>query len=231
MVPFRQLPAHAAAQISLRLRSTRPGPVWLPHPLVRVLRQPAIYWGAAAILTALTFYVVTDLSSDARATLAAYGPRERVLVVTAPVGPGDPLAPDNVEWREVPVGLIPTGAVRDVPADAAARIELFPGEVVVEPRLAGGGSGIAALLPKGTTAMALPVGAGLPPVVVGDLVDVIASFIVAPEDGSGPSFAVASGASVVHIGERAVSVAVAQDESAAVAYALAHGIVTLALIG
>ena len=209
----------------------RPTPdSWIPSPVVRALRRPAFYWTLVALLTVFTLWSINDLTSSARATLEGYGTSERVLVITAPIVPGGALD-GSVEYRDVPTALVPEGAVRSMPADPVARVELFPGEVVVNSRLAGGGSGIATLVPDGSTALAVPAGLALPPVVVGDLVDVIATFAVAPEQADEASFAVARRASVVHVADNAVTVAVDRPEAAAVAFALTHGNVTLALVG
>jgi Flp pilus assembly protein CpaB len=214
-----------------QLRRSRPTDSWHPNAVVKALRRPGIYWSLAALLTIATLWIVNDLTSSARATLESYGARDNVLVVTDPIAPGDSLGPHNVALRPVPSAHVPSGAVTLLPDESVARIDLFPGEVVVESRLAGGGSGLAALVPRGSMALAVPAGTALPPLVVGDLVEVIATFAVAPQQAGEPSFAVARSAAVIHVTDQAVTVAVTREEASPVAFALAHGAVTLALVG
>ncbi len=54
----------------------------------------------------------------------------------------------------------------------------------------------------------------------------------APEPGAAdPAFALVEGATVVDVGERAVTVAVPEADAPRVAWALSHGAVVLALAG
>jgi hypothetical protein len=66
---------------------------------------------------------------------------------------------------------------------------------------------------------------------VGDRVDVLATFDPGVSGDGEPTFAVATGAVVVHVGDDAVTVAVRQAAAPRVAYALAAGTVTLVLSG
>jgi hypothetical protein len=78
--------------------------------------------------------------------------------------------------------------------------------------------------------VAVPTGSGLP-LRVGDRVDVLATFDPGVSGDGEPTFAVARGAVVVHVGKEAVTVAVAEAAAPKVAYALAAGTVTLVLSG
>jgi Flp pilus assembly protein CpaB len=104
---------------------------------------------------------------------------------------------------------------------------LARGEVVTAGRVAPAGvGGLAALLPDGARALAVPIGPGTPPLRRGDRVDVLATF-----EGDEPTFAVASGAAVLAVTrDKAVTVAVTADEAPRVAFALAQGAITLALV-
>ena len=85
--------------------------------------------------------------------------------------------------------------------------------------------GVAALLPEGHRAVAVPVdGAGLD-LRVGDAVDVLATF------EAEPTVVVAEGLPVVAIRDEAVTVAVPAKGAADLAYAVARAAVTLALSG
>ncbi|HEX7276722.1 MAG TPA: hypothetical protein VF244_05050, partial [Acidimicrobiales bacterium] len=64
----------------------------------------------------------------------------------------------------------------------------------------------------------------------GDTVDVLATFDPAgAAEGVAPTFPVAVAALVVDVGDESAAVAVTPDEAARVAFALASGVVTLAL--
>ncbi|MDQ6797532.1 MAG: hypothetical protein M3011_05830 [Actinomycetota bacterium] len=88
--------------------------------------------------------------------------------------------------------------------------------------------GLAALLPAGTRAVGVPTGAATPPLHTGDVVDVLAT-IDAPSVTTDPTFAVAQAALVVDVGSESATVAVSPTEANKVAYAVAHGAVSLAV--
>jgi Flp pilus assembly protein CpaB len=133
----------------------------------------------------------------------------------------------------VPAAAAPPGARRDAAVGRVVRSVVLAGEVLGDRRLSETGlTGVAALLPPGTRAVAVPVEPGsAPPLEVGQLVDVIA--VVASEGSSkdAPGFVLAPRALVVQVGEQAVSVAVDPDLAPRVAVALAAGAVSLALVG
>src|SRR3546814_7635655 len=121
----------------------------------------------------------------------------------------------------------------ELPDGQVLRSAVYEGEVLVGERLAPVGVHVlAATLPTGTRAVAIPVEPGLaPPLQVGDVVDVLVA--LAPESaGSGPpGFVLAPSVLVVDVGEHAVAVAVERDDAPRVAVALGRGAVTLALVG
>jgi Flp pilus assembly protein CpaB len=182
---------------------------------------------AAFLLVAATGLTVSSLVGRASALASRWGAPERVAVATRSLPAGAVVASGDVVLRDVPSGLVPTGAVRRPPVGRALLAPLARGEVVTDARLAGEGvGGLAALLPDGARALAVPVGPGTPPLRRGDRVDVLATF-----EGDEPTFAVASGAAVLAVAPgKAVTVAVTADEAPRVAFALAQGAVTLALV-
>ncbi|HKY66477.1 MAG TPA: hypothetical protein VJM49_08915, partial [Acidimicrobiales bacterium] len=88
---------------------------------------------------------------------------------------------------------------------------------------------------------------GRPPLVVGDLVDVVVVLPVdvpsgvptgdgetggaADDEADDPAFPLVERAAVVDVGEQAVTVAVPEDDSSRVAWAVTNGAVVLALTG
>ena len=99
----------------------------------------------------------------------------------------------------------------------------------------GGGADPAGSPGRGRPWSAGGLGTDTPPLRLGDRVDVLATFdVLDPTDGSGgaePTGAVADGALVVDVSDDAVTVAVPATDAARVAFAVARGTVTLALVG
>ena len=97
-----------------------------------------------------------------------------------------------------------------------------------------GVQGAAALLPPGSRALAVPIGPGTPPLLVGDRVDLLSThdpLLFDPAAANAAGDIVVAGALVIDVSEGAVTVAVDPDDAPAVAFAVAQGAVTLALAG
>jgi Flp pilus assembly protein CpaB len=189
-----------------------------------------MYWVAAFVLAALTAVVVSGLVGRASAAAAPYGSVRSVPVVVRPVAAGEVVRPADVSSRRVPAAFVPAGAVGRV--GRVAVVPLGRGEVLLASKLAGAGEkGVAALLPDGAKALAVPVGPGMPPLERGNRVDVLASFEVADAPpGTEPTFPVAVNAVVLAVDpDTAVTLAVSPTESPRVAFAIAKATVTLAL--
>jgi Flp pilus assembly protein CpaB len=112
------------------------------------------------------------------------------------------------------------------------------GEPLVPERLAPQGlTGVAALVPAGHRAVAIPIGPlAAPPLTVGDLVDVLAVVPALVEEQprqreDQPSFALVEAAVVVDVGEQSITVAVPEAAAPRVAWVLTNGSVVLALAG
>ena len=196
---------------------------------LRRRRRPVVFWTVVATLAAVTGTVVARTAADAEAALDRYGTRVRVAVVARAVPVGAVLAPEDVVVREVPVALVPVGALGEVPVGRTAVVALVEGEVVVAERIAPGGlSGPSALLPAGTAGVTVARGEASPPLALGDAVDVVATF--APSGaGPGTTAVVANAARVVHVDEAAVTLAVPSGDAARVASAHAEATVSLVL--
>jgi Flp pilus assembly protein CpaB len=186
-----------------------------------------------AVAAATTAVLVTSVLSSAQAVRAGWGDTRPVAVVRRAVDAGARLAPGDVEVVDWPDALVPSDALSHLPDRAIARVALADGEPLLATRLVRGGAGrVAATLPSGTRAVAVPTAPGTaPPVEVGDRVDVLVA--VAPDAAGGgpPGFAVATDALVVAVADDAVTVAVERSEAPRVAAALGMGAVTLALVG
>lgn len=200
---------------------------------LRVLsRSPLTYWVAVGGLAMLTTVAISGLLGRARTEAARYGSPRSVVVATRDVAVGAEVEAGDVEVRSLPSELVPAGAVGDV-GQARGRVVVVPvfeGQAVVRQQLAPWGvRGAAALLPPGKRGISVAAGPAATKLSKGDTVDVLATFDPATAPGKDPTFPVAVGATVIDVGGEAATIAVAPEEAERVAFATAHGAVTVVL--
>jgi Flp pilus assembly protein CpaB len=131
-----------------------------------------------------------------------------------------------------PDALIPRGAVRDVGAVEGRIVVdvIHPDEPVRTERLAPDGlHGVAALVPAGWRALAVPIGSAPLTLSIGDRVDLVAAVPESSTSSASPSFVLAANALVVAVDDRAATVAVPADDAPRVALGIATGTVVPAL--
>lgn len=187
-------------------------------------RRPILYWTTSALVAAACALVVGGLTARAEQAAARYGGLRAVAVVVQPLAVGDEVSADDVRIERIPRAFVPDGALGSAPVGRTVLTPLHPGEAVVAERLAPDGlRGVAALLPEGSVALAVPGGPAALDLAVGDVVDVLATA------GDGSTRVVAGEALVVAAGDETVTVAVEQREGPAVATALTQATVNLAL--
>lgn len=204
----------------------RPEPARFP-----ILRPPPLRLVLVVLLAVAVGMAVHRTTARAAAVTAQLGETTRVALAQRDVAVGQRLEPGDVTLVDRPVAHVPPGAVADDPTGETVREALHPGEIVLERRLAvEGRSGAAALVPEGWRAVAVPVLDAPLPARRGDTVDVVASYDPTLVERD-PSRVVAAGAVVVAVTDEAVTVAVPSPRVTDVAFALANGIVTLALAG
>jgi pilus assembly protein CpaB len=200
----------------------------------RALARPVVRRAAVAVLAIATALTVLAVVNAAGAARDRWGQSRPVVVATRDLAPGEVVDPSAVETRDLPEGVLTDGALAATPEGAVVRQPILAGEPVAERRLAPNGlTGAAALVPPGERAVAVPLGpAGAPPVVVGDLVDVVAVLPAGLDAGTEPpAFPLVERAAVVDVTDQAVSVAVPEADAPRVAWALSNGSVVLALAG
>jgi Flp pilus assembly protein CpaB len=216
-------------------------PVVLPHVPVRrwvrrARRSPTAWWSAAAAVAVLAATRLSAIDDEAEARRAAWGEAVTVAVAARDLAAGDVIGPGDVVVDEWPRAMVPDRAVEEPPIGRTVAAPIVVGEAVVSDRVAPEGlSDVAALLPPGWRAVAVPsasggFGADAPPLALGDRVDVLATFEVLDVD-SPPTETVAEGALVVDVGETNVTVAVPAADAERVANAATTGTVTLTLAG
>ena len=191
--------------------------------LYRLRRHPFGFWLVTFLLAGLTAAVVLRAGESAD----RWGRLAPVVVVAREAAPGSLVGAGDVRVDWWPARLVPRDAAAavDEVAGRVAVVGLWPGEPVLRSRLAPDGlTGVAALVPLGMRAVALPLdGPGLA-LRVGDWVDVLATF------ESEPTVVVAQSVPVVAVGEAAVTVAVPADLAPKLAYALTRSTLTLAQV-
>jgi pilus assembly protein CpaB len=169
----------------------------------------------------------------ASAEAARYGSPRLVVVAARDLQAGDDVGAGDLVVRRLPAALVPAGAIVD-PADAHGRtvvVPVFSGEALLRRHLAPWGRhGVAALLPPGRRGITLAAGAAAGHLGRGDTVDVLATFDpAAAAGGQEPTFPVATAAPVLDVRAESVTIAVGPEEAKRVAFATAHGTVTLVL--
>jgi Flp pilus assembly protein CpaB len=195
---------------------------------VRFRYRPWLFWSFAVVLAVATGLTVSRLLGEAAARAERLGGLRDVPVAARPVDAGRALSPADVAVRRLPAALLPEGPLAASPAGHTTLVPLAAGEVLLEAKLAPWGvEGVAALVPPGRRALAVPGGKGGLAVHRGNQVDVLATFDTAEEAGE-PTIPVATNALVLDVSEETVTVAVNPDEASKVALATARGTVTLA---
>ena len=193
----------------------------------RILRRPTVRWASIAVLALVAVVRAETVVGDARRTTVAWGRSLSVAVASRDLTPGRIVDPDDIVTVERPV----TALASDPAPSPVGRTVVEPiaaGEVVLDRRLSGGGTGPAALLAPGEVAFAVPVEQSTPPLHPGDHVDVFAPVDSASRSAVGAA-RVAERAIVVSVTDRAVMIGVGPTSSAAVARALLGSSVVLAL--
>ncbi len=200
----------------------------------RFVRSPLAYWAMVGFLALLTGLVAARTVHTTGSLAAHYGPLRPVLFATHRLDPGAEVAPGDVVVRQVPGSLAPVDSLAstEVAVGRTVVVAVLAGLPVMEGHLAASGlRGVAALLPPGSRAVAVPNGGAPLPLVPGDTVDVLATFDPSGAGAAGvdPTFPVARAALVVDVGDDSATVAVAPQDAARVAFAVTTGVVTLAL--
>jgi Flp pilus assembly protein CpaB len=202
--------------------------------LARTVVRRAVVLGLAIV----TGLVVVSLVASAEAARQRWGRARPVAVATRDLAPGDLVDGSAVEVRQLPEAAVTPGALAEPPSGSVVRQPVAAGEPLVPERLAPLGlTGVAALVPAGHRAVAIPIGPmATPPLAVGDLVDVLAVVPAPLEErplppGNEPSFPLVEAAVVVHVGEDSIAVAVPEADAPRVAWVLTNGSVVLVLAG
>jgi Flp pilus assembly protein CpaB len=197
-------------------------------------RSPVSYWVAVCGLAVVTAMAASGLLGRARSEAARYGSPRPVLVATHDIAVGERIDAGDVQVQHQPAAMVPPDALSDGggAAGRTAVVPVFRGQAVLARHVSvSGRSGPAALLPPGTKGIAVPAGPTAARLTKGDAVDVLATFDPSSAEAAGrePTFPVATAALVVDVAGESATLAVDADEAKRVAFAMAHGAVTVVL--
>lgn len=204
-----------------------------PRPGLVLRRQPRVRTALVVAVGLLCGAGVAATVHQAEAARAAWGETTTVLVARRDLAAGDRLDEGSTRATEHPGPLVPPDALTELPPDGRLAEAVYEGEILRSERIApAGASAVAARLPAGTRAMAIPTEPGsTPPLEVGDRVDVLVALAAETSGGGPPGFALATDVEVVDVSEVAVTLAMPRDAAPRLAVAFGQAAVTLALIG
>ncbi len=206
-------------------------------PWWRRSRRRTLRWAAATGLALLAVGMVRVRADDAARTLAGLGRTRTVVVARHDLEPGRVVGGDDTELRTLPVAAVPDAALQRPPTGRTVTAAIVAGEVISTSRLSPDGvEGLAALVPAGRRAIAVPTPDSRLRVRIDDRVDVLdpsgdRTYTVDGSERSDGSDVVARAAIVIAVDDSTVTVAVDQREAASVAAALGRGTPVLALAG
>jgi Flp pilus assembly protein CpaB len=186
----------------------------------------------AALLALVTAWYAGTTVAGAEAAKRRWGSDRAVAVAARHLDAGTTVAEDDVRVERWPAGVVPAGALDGAPNGRVVVQPVEPGEALLAARLAPDGlHGLAARLPPGWRAFAVPSGQGALRLEPGDVVDVLATLEPAAAGGTGdePTRLIAAGAEVLAVDDQSVTVAVPETSSTDMAFALASATITLAL--
>jgi Flp pilus assembly protein CpaB len=185
---------------------------------IALATRPLVHWTLTLALAAGAAAVVGRLAASAEDARARWGTTRPVVVTTRAIAAGETVDGRDTASRALPAALVPPTAVTAVADGAVAAAPLDAGEIVTTARLGRAGrSPVAALVPPGWRAVAVPAPPPGLALAVGDVVDVFGADVTA------------HGARVVRVTGDAAVIAVPEADAGFVAAAVAAGGVELAL--
>ncbi len=199
---------------------------WQPSVLRRLLRRPAVWWSAAALLAVATATVSHGLLAEASSQRESWAQLHAVVVTTTAIEPGNQLTSANVATIELPAVALPDRFLTAIVPGATAAARLERGEIVHPARLLGGAS-----IGDDRVAVAVPAGDLDGLLTTGDVVDVWASvdaYLVEP--GAAGGRRIVSAAAVIDSVDGVALLAVDRREVAAVAASVPTAAITLAIV-
>jgi Flp pilus assembly protein CpaB len=199
-----------------------------PARLRRWRRSPVAFWLIAAALACAAAGLVGHTASGADELRRSLGETRQVPVARHSLDRGDQIDDGDVDWRELPTAAVPDDVAEQVDGRTVSQ-PINEHEPIADSRLAPDGiAGVAALLPAGSAAIAVPKSLGAPPVEVGDRIDLLAAGDASLAVGHADT--VARDGMVVAVDDDVITVAIDEDQAPEAVAALATGAVVIALV-
>lgn len=139
----------------------------IPSLLVTRRIQSIVVVAVCAVPTVLVAITMRSLER----TRDQWGQSTPVLVVTGTVAANEMITEHNSALVSLPAAIVPADALTERPLEARSRVALTPRSVVTPALLAAPADATA--IPAGWRIVALPASLPMPPVEVGDVVDVV----------------------------------------------------------
>lgn len=195
----------------------------------RLRRYPLAWWLLVVFVAGVTGYAVTASVASAESSAGRFDGMVAVAVFTRDLPAGSVLTPADFRTETRPRAFLPKVPPVLSPTGRTVVVPVSSGDVVHE--LNAGARGLsptAALIEPEDRAIALSLQGLHPSLVVGDRVDVLATF--ERDDAlTEPTAVISQGAKVVQLNDDSVMVAVSSEDAKRVAFAATKGSVVLAL--
>ncbi len=188
-----------------------------------LVRHRSIYWMLVASIAAAAGGLVASEVARAREARAAWTDTRPVIVARHAITAGATITDADVSATHLPRGATPLVAITTLTPGTQARDDIAPGEVLLSTHLGAVPTGE---LRPATRGVAIPRAAGSLPLMVGTVVDLIASEDSLATAG-GTTGLLAVNATVVVVTDEVAVVAVSESAAPDVAGAAAAGRVTM----
>ena len=197
----------------------------------RIRHHPALRISLVVVAIAVGGSTVNRTVQHAFDERHRWGETRTVIVARHRIEIGAVVDGDDVDTARWPLAVVPNGAFTQMPAGRTAVATIESGEAILSARVAPDGlHGVAALVPTGWRAIAIPAGPAVVTLAVGDHVDLIAGFDAQSTSSDGPpTITVARDALVVAVDEQRITVAMRDSDASRVAFAVVTGTVVPAL--
>lgn len=200
--------------------------LWAPSLARRFLRHRLVRLVAVAAIGLMLATSVSSKSAALDEQQAAWGQQSSVLIVQRPIAVGDMVA-DSVKVESWPSAMVPPQALAELAPGSLAKVDLYPGEVVLRQRVTGSWTSgdDAARVSDSAVALTVPIARMVPLLAVGDLVD-----LWAVDSANFSSRRVASNVVVLAMSPDDLTIAVDADSVSEVAAASLRPL-TVTLVG
>src|SRR6476660_5768346 len=102
-----------------------------------VARHPWTYWLVVVVLAGAVGLSAARAVARVDAARRSWGQQQSVWIAAVAIDPGQPI---TAERREVPLAVVPAGAVLEIPPDAIAKQRVGAGEIITNSDVSASGT-------------------------------------------------------------------------------------------